>query len=188
MKENVLKKEFKEKDIERVRNIVKGKTGDRTTISVGYQKTTEDHKEGDIWIEDDKKWTIENGIKVNITKLDKAVHTTNLPLFCPSCKTVMKPSIDRLIFLQHNTCMNCLTKKETQLKLEGKWEQYQQEIINNDIDNYINEVNEYYNDLINKNDIFITEDGLEEKWSNINTEFFESLREEAIKHLQSLKK
>jgi hypothetical protein len=34
----MLKKEFKEKDVERIRNLVKGKSGERTISGVGFVK------------------------------------------------------------------------------------------------------------------------------------------------------
>ena len=38
MKENVLKKEFKKSDVERMRNLLKGKYGEKTRSSVGFSK------------------------------------------------------------------------------------------------------------------------------------------------------
>ena len=38
MKESVLKKEFKEKDVQRLRNLMTGKHGDRNVQGVGYTK------------------------------------------------------------------------------------------------------------------------------------------------------
>ena len=35
-----------------------------------YVKKQEDHKEGDVWEENGKQWTIKNGIKMTISKLD----------------------------------------------------------------------------------------------------------------------
>ena len=83
MSDNILKKEFNKKDVERLRNLVKGKSGKRTTQGIGYTKKQEFHKEGDIWEENGRKWTIKDGIKQNITKLDKFKKTA-VPLFCPS--------------------------------------------------------------------------------------------------------
>ena len=48
MKDNVLKKEFSKSDVQRVRNLVQGKYGDKTVQSVGYSKKQEFHKEGDL--------------------------------------------------------------------------------------------------------------------------------------------
>jgi len=64
MKDNVLKKEFQKRDVERLRNLVKGKHGDKTTAGIGYNgKTKEDYKEGDVWQENGKTWTIKDGIR-----------------------------------------------------------------------------------------------------------------------------
>ena len=52
MSESLLKKEFKGADLQRLRNLVQGKTGDKTTVSVGYTKDKKDYVEGDIWEED----------------------------------------------------------------------------------------------------------------------------------------
>ena len=70
--DNVLKKEFSKKDVQRLRNVFTGKTNERTTDGVGYTKKQEFYKEGDIWTENGREWTIKDGIKQNITKLDKA--------------------------------------------------------------------------------------------------------------------
>ena len=70
--DNVLKKEFSKKDVQRLRNVFTGKTGERTTDGVGYTKKQEFHKEGDVWTENGREWTIKEGIKQNVTKLDKA--------------------------------------------------------------------------------------------------------------------
>ena len=49
MKDNVLKKEFKSKDVQRARNLIQGKVGDKTGLGVGYSKKDEFYQEGDIW-------------------------------------------------------------------------------------------------------------------------------------------
>ncbi len=46
-----LKKEFGQRDVQRMRNIITGKTGDRTAIQSGYEKSKQEYKEGDIWEE-----------------------------------------------------------------------------------------------------------------------------------------
>ncbi len=49
--DNVLKKEFSKKDVQRVRNVMSGKADERTTGGVGYTKQQIHRKEGDIWEE-----------------------------------------------------------------------------------------------------------------------------------------
>ena len=45
MAENVLKKEFKEKDVQRLRNLVQGKYGEKATVGTGYTKQYEHHED-----------------------------------------------------------------------------------------------------------------------------------------------
>ena len=47
-KDSVLKKQFQEKDVQRLRNLMTGKYGDKTIKSVGYRKAQVTHNEGDI--------------------------------------------------------------------------------------------------------------------------------------------
>jgi hypothetical protein len=50
--DSVLKKEFKQNDVQRLRNLIQGKHGDRTSMGTGYNKAREFHYEGDIWEEE----------------------------------------------------------------------------------------------------------------------------------------
>ena len=97
-KENVLKKEFQKRDVERLRNLMTGKYGDKTRSSVGFSKKQEFYKEGDIWEADGRTWTIKDGIRQNITKLDKAKKAHVMPLLCPKCKKVMKNRNDKTFY------------------------------------------------------------------------------------------
>jgi len=94
--ESILKKEFQKKDVERLRNLMKGKYGEKTRSSVGFSKADNHYEEGDIWKSDGRTWTIKDGIKQNITKLDKAKKTHIMPLLCPKCsKLICKSNIRR---------------------------------------------------------------------------------------------
>ena len=144
MAENVLKKEFKEKDVQRLRNLMTGKYGDKATVGTGYTKQHEHHEEGDIWEEDDRTWTIQNGIKQNITKLDAAKKEINLPLFCPCCSGMMKHKYDKQFYIQYKRCFNCQIEFETDLKKKGLWIEYEKFIINSDLDGLINSLEQKY--------------------------------------------
>ena len=188
-KESVLKKEFQEKDVQRLRNLMTGKHGDRTIIGVGYTKVEEFHKEGDIWETDGRKWTIKNGIKQNITKLDEAKKAINMPLFCPSCNTLMKKHADKRFYLQFKRCLTCQVDFEAELKLEGLWEEYNNVFINDNIDNTIKEFEVWFEESLNSsNEDFITEAGDVESWVGSNKAKMLENKEETLKFLQSLKK
>ena len=189
MKDNILKKEFHKKDVERLRNLVKGKGSERTNQGIGYTKADEFHKEGDMWEENGRKWTIKDGIKENITKLDK-FKKTSVPLFCPTCKGIMNKQLDPHYFKAYGACLECTTVKETKLKTEGKWEEHTRITQNKEIDKTIEEYKAFMQMKINEsNEGFVTESGEVEKWvGGINKERAEKALEEGIKYLENLKK
>ena len=47
MSGSVLKKEFQKRDVERLRNLVKGKHGNKTTVGIGYQGEQEEEHQGE---------------------------------------------------------------------------------------------------------------------------------------------
>tara|TARA_Y100000361_G_scaffold88753_1_gene78920 strand:+ start:219 stop:794 length:576 start_codon:yes stop_codon:yes gene_type:complete len=190
MSDSILKKSFQKKDVERIRNLVKGKSGDRVTSGVGYNKSSvEDHKEGDVWEANGKTWTIKDGIKENVTKLDKFKKAA-VPLFCPSCKQVMDKQLDPFYYKSYGTCVDCRAEFETKLKLSGNWEKHTDETYNKEIDNHIEEYKNYIKNALSKsNNSFITEAGDIEKWvGGIDKERAEQSMKEVIKYLESLKK
>lgn len=188
--DSVLKKEFKSKDVERLRNLVQGKYGERTSIGIGYQKPQEFHKEGDIWEENGRKWTIKDGIKQNITKLDKAKKTHLVPLFCPNCKKPMKKHFDKDYYNIYRMCFDCVIDFEHNLKKLGLWEEYEKNIINSDIDGFIKDFKAYAEEEINQtNESFITEQGDVEKWTgNINKQKILDTINKVIENLENNKK
>ena len=83
MGESLLKKEFKSKDVNRARNLITKDFSGKTIDGIGYTKAQVAYKEGDIWEESGRTWTIKNGIRQNITKLDGAKKALQTPLACP---------------------------------------------------------------------------------------------------------
>ena len=190
MSDSVLKKEFNPQDVQRVRNLVQGKYGDKTQQSVGYTKKEEFHSEGDIWEEDGRKWTIKDGIKQNITKLDSAKKAHVMPIFCPNCKTVMKKRFDKDYYNIHKKCFDCVIDFEHELRKAGLWEEYEKNIINSEIDNFIVNFRTYVEEqLTESNNSYITEKGDVEKWvGGYNKERVLDALDKTIDHLEKMKK
>lgn len=189
MSDNVLKKQFQQKDVQRLRNLMTGKHGAKTTVGVGYTKQQEFHEEGDVWEEDDRTWTIKNGIKQNITKLDKAKESIHMPLFCPCCNNLMKNKHDKAFYLQYKRCFNCQAEFETELRIKGLWADYEKHILNSDIDAIINEFSIWIDEQMDEtNTSYITEAGDVERWVGSSKKKLLENKEETIKYLESLKK
>ena len=189
MKDNVLKKDFQERDVQRLRNLIQGKQGEKTRSSVGFSKADEFHSEGDVWESDGRTWTIKDGIKQNITKLDKAKKAHVMPLLCPKCKKVMKNRNDKPFYTIHKMCFNCVIDFEHELRKQGKWEEYERNIKNNEIDNRIAEFKLWVKEKLEEsNDSFVSESGEVERWvGKINEDRVEKYVTEVIEYLESLK-
>ena len=187
-KETVLKKEFQKKDVERLRNLMQGKYGEKTRSSVGFSQAEAFYNEGDIWEADGRKWTIKEGIKQNITKLDKAKKEHNMPLFCPKCGKLMK-RVDKPYYNVHKYCLDCHARAEDKLKSEGKYEEHYNNINNKIIDNRVEEFKLYVKEQLSEsNDSFVSEDGEVEKWvGKLDIEKVDEFTKDVIKHLESLK-
>ena len=189
-KETVLKKEFQKKDVERLRNLMQGKYGEKTRSSVGFSQAETFYAEGDIWEVDDRTWTIKDGIKQNITKLDKAKKAHVMPLFCPKCKTLLHKRIDKPYYNTYKFCLGCYASFEDKLKSEGKAEEYFNDINNKVLDQRIKEYKDYVEEKLNEsNEGHVTEQGDIEIWhGKLDRERVDAYTEQVVEHLESLKK
>ena len=178
-KESTLKKEFKKSDVQRMRNLITGKSGDRTQVLGGWENKIEEHKEGDTWEEGGKKWTIKNGVKQSITKLDKFKHLISLPLTCPGCKKPMKADdLNKKMYSIHKMCLNCVIDMEAKIKLEGKWDDYAKNIMNSNKNASLEEFEQALDSWLDEKDTFVTEQGDIESWQGGDkTELYKQLKE-----------
>jgi hydrogenase maturation factor HypF (carbamoyltransferase family) len=189
MKNNsVLKKEFKQKDVQRLRNLVQGKYGDKSTVGIGYSKPKEFHSEGDIWEEDGRTWTIKNGLKQNITKLDKAKEGIVLPVFCPTCSRTMKPHLDKRWYVMYGHCFDCQINYEAELRKTGKLEEVEKQVVNDQIDGMTKDFELWFEEMINSKGQFITEMGDVEKCDGSGKDQLLKYKEEALEYLKKQRK
>ena len=114
----MLKKEFKRKDVDRARNLLTGKSGASSETQVGYKKKRVDYKEGDVWVENKKTWTIKDGIKQTVSKLDAIKKEIFMPLCCPKCSKVMKKRLDKPNYKVHKMCFDCVIDEMENMFLE----------------------------------------------------------------------
>ncbi len=160
-----LNKEFRKTDVNRLRNLIQGKTGDSTGTQIGYNTKQEDRKEGDIWVENKKTWTIKNGIKQTISKLDKIKKEVFMPLCCPECSNVMKKRLDKPNYNIHKKCFDCVVDFEHKLKIKGKYNDYIKNLKAKNSLDIVDEMESYLLDAINtSNSNFVSEDGVVERW------------------------
>ena len=161
----MLKKEFRKSDVNRARNLIMGKTGASTGTQIGYNKKSKDYKEGDTWTENKKTWTIKNGIKQTVSKLDAIKKEVFMPLCCPKCSKVMKKRKDNSTHSVHKMCWQCLLDFEGSLKNKGQYEGYIKKLKAKNNLSILDEVESYLLDTANKsNSGYVSEDGIVERW------------------------
>ena len=189
MKDNVLKREFSKKDVQRARNLVQGNTSARTTEGIGYSKKYEHHKEGDVWEEDGRQWTIKNGVKQNITKMDKFKKMGKTPLFCPECGTLMKKHLDTKVFPSYQKCFDCVVDYEAELAKQGKLEDYHTQLRNQHVQKVIDNYTEFMKDRMKESNAnFVTEAGDVENWKGgVSKEQLEKDLQEGLEFLENMK-
>ena len=188
-KESRLQKDFKQRDVQRMRNLITKNYGDKTSTQTGYTKQHIEHKEGDVWEENGKNWTIKNGLKQTITRLDSIKKSLLLPIICPSCNKAMANNLlNKKMWPLHGKCFDCVINMESELKRIGKFEEYQRNMVHSGIKTHIKEMEDLLLELAlgASKESFVTEAGDIEEWRGGNidtTQMIEDLQE----YIQSLK-
>ena len=184
--DNNLKKEFSKRDVKRMRDLISGNIGDKTQVQVGYEKQSNDYTEGDVWEADGKQWTIKNGIKQTVTKYDALKQLVVLPLTCPECRKPMKADkYNKEMWAIHKKCFSCVIEHETKLRQEGKFEEYQRNIMNANKDAYLDDIINAIDTWADVKETYVNEAGDVENWAggNVDKEEIAKLKE----HIKKLK-
>ena len=124
-----------------------------------------------------------------------ALKGAKTPWFCPECNKVMKQKLDDKMYRLHNHCFDCQVKFENKLRIEGKYEEWEeQKVLNNQL-SYIKDQIQSVEDWVDESEnspTFFNQVGIkdveleQEKWSN-NREAIDKMSEEALKELNKIK-
>jgi bacterioferritin-associated ferredoxin len=189
MEESKLQREFNQRDVQRMRNIITKDYSAKTTTQIGYTKIQAERKEGDVWEEGGKNWTLKNGIKQTVTRFDDLKKVITLPLACPKCSNAMKTTtLNKKMWPIHKMCFDCVVKMETDLKRTGQYEEYARNIVNRGATTYIKDLEDALLELAlyEDNESFVTEAGDVEKWTGKGIDK-EKLTQDIQEHIQEIK-
>ena len=182
-KESLLKKEFKESDLQRARNLVNKDFTSKTKSQTGYQKTYDFHEEGDIWEENGKTWTIKNGLKQNIIKLDSAKKAARIPLSCPKCGGPLRHRLAKKMYNIHGFCFDpCTVEYEASLRKAGLYEQYEKRMMQNNMEGFVKDLEQWMLDQVNTIDTFVTEQGEVEDWKNNRERVNDEIKKKVLEY------
>jgi hypothetical protein len=170
MSETLLKKEFQPKDLNRIRNLVRKDFTQKTVSSTGYNKGNVVRYEGDVWEEDGRKWTIKDGIKQNITKLNVVKDLIRIPLRCPKCSGPMNHWLAKKMYRIHGFCFDpCTVEYEADLRRVGLFEQYEKRMLEGNVKAFAEDLENWITEYPGQKDTFVTEQGDIEDWNNNQT-------------------
>lgn len=165
-KQSSMVREFSKSNVTRMRNLLTGKSGDRTQTQLGYEKDRHDRSEGDVWEEDGRQWTIKDGIRQNITKLDRIRSLSVMPLSCPCCnKIIPTDPANKKMWSIHGKCLDCVIHMEQEIKLSGGWEEYERRQIKSNIKSSIEDFEMAMDAWYAEKETFVTEGGDVEAWT-----------------------
>lgn len=175
-------------DVRRKINEVMKKTDERIVVGWRPDMATT-RQEGDVWEDmSGKKWTIKNGVKQTVTKLDAA----KTPWFCPVCDKVMNHKLDNRYYNIRGKCMDCAIKEETKMRYEGTWEAYaRQQLQNNYIAGLRDKIAElqHYHDTVSNPEFIYADDTnilMVERWDIDLNKVREDLQQEITQLTQHL--
>jgi hypothetical protein len=135
-------------------------------LFVTSEKKHVKHVEGDVWEERGKLWTIKNGIKRTISKMEDARKEILTPLACPKCGTAMKGQLDSKFWTISKSCFNCLVAVEHEIRKAGKWEEYERKKITANANGIVKDLQNFFEEFSKESisKAHVTEDGIIEKW------------------------
>lgn len=166
-----MKKGISKNKVQRMRNLVSGNYGAKSVVRSGYTKRVVEHKEGDIWFEKNKKWTIKNGIKRTVDKLDFARKINRIPFACPNCTKPLKHSAHKAMYKRWGMCLSCVTKWESEMRDNGTYDDWHKQFDKQNFNAFISDIRQEYNEWLESRNAqsYITEAGQIESWSGGKT-------------------
>ena len=112
------------RNIEKVKKLIAG-VGGQGTPRIGYTpKSVSMRKEGEEWTDArGRSWKIEDGKRKQITKIPPRGFDK-----CNDCEKLILKTLDQDTYNRMQRCYHCQLYFETELKREGKWEDWVKEM------------------------------------------------------------
>ena len=85
-------------------------------------------------------------------------------------------------------CFDCQVDFEHELRKQGKLQEFEDQVVNSNIDGVTKDLEVWFNELINEKQEFITEAGDVEKWDGSGKQQLLKYKEEALEYLKKQKR
>ena len=124
-----------------------------------------------------------------------ALKDARIPWFCPECDKVMKSRLDDKMYRLYNQCFDCQIQFENKLRIDGKYDEWEQKkMLNNQLSyirDQIESIEDWKEEASKPLEVFdqvgVKDIELQtEKWSQ-NTEQVKKMSNEALEELNKMK-
>ncbi len=124
-----------------------------------------------------------------------ALKETRTPWFCPECKKIMKKKLDDKMYRLYNQCFDCQIEFENKLRIDGKYDEWEQKkMLNNQLSyirDQIESIEDWKEEASKPLEVFdqvgVKDIELQtETWSQ-NTEQVKKMSNEALEELNKMK-
>jgi|TARA_B100001094_G_C18167762_1_gene793175 hypothetical protein len=186
MSDSILSTNHRERE-RQIENIKRVARGDKVEKKIYVQMEDLDEKkkrEEEVRLEREKK-----------NERSAALKDARMPWFCPKCKKVMKKRLDDKMYRLHQHCFDCQITFENKLRIEGKYEKWEEsKVLNNQLSyirDQISSIEDWKVEASKPVEIYdsvgVKEIELQqEKWSQ-NKEQVEKMSTEALEELNKIK-
>jgi hypothetical protein len=140
----------------------------------GADKEVTKRKVGERWTDENgKSWEQHEGGKIEVSELGDIMAETRAYLdrlnTCKGeeCKTIKPGRVDKKLISKTGYCITCLAKRETQIKADGLWEEYEKYKLSSNMISYGNDILSQFRQALadcKQEYEMVNEDGTIEKW------------------------
>lgn len=149
------------------------------------KKAFVEHKEGDIWEESGKTWTIKNGIKKTVSKMESLRKEIVVPIACPKCSTNMRSTVHKWAWNAYRMCFNCVVDMEHEITKAGKLEEYTKALYKANMESFYGDLEQFIKEFSKEKTHIFTEDGVKENWVDNTGKVVEKIGQEELNQLQT---
>lgn len=162
------------RNIDALRKMLDGQHKSQTKSTLGYQKVREhvEREVGEVWTDEQgNEWIQQKGFKIKKGKLDEIkslIASKKMPANCPKCGKEMNQRLDKKFWALEKHCFDCQVAFEHELRIEGKYEEYERQRILKNAEAWLAEAEQEAMEIVAafRNPLtFANSDGTLEGWS-----------------------
>lgn len=169
------------RNIDAIKKMLDGthRTQTKTSVSLNTTDAPVRREVGERWVDETgKEWEQRQGYKISVTKALDVLAETRMPEHCPKCSNPMtKKNLDEKFWRIHKMCFDCVIDMEHQLRIEGKYDEYERQKIRENAMSWLRDAEKDVEDLVSayRYASFVNQDGSVEKWmGGLSPEDFEA--------------